>query len=455
MTDVHLQSSRYHQLTMERFHAMVAGLEFSRLQGLWLGAIGRETPFENLDDWVDEESQWRERDPTSWDALQLDVTGLSQAYGITRWHVLWSIFVRDYDPTLQYLVAHPDFLSHRTKCLEAFGLRSPFPNSDVFRRWHCQDPGRVPKGWKAVGAQVSSLAHELEARPMQMLKALLIQNYDPLGPTSLLFPLDAWDPKPRLVVLGPIPAVLEDLVRLGCRKGMYVEYQGSSPQDESIVESRGNFRISLEIPLEYPPDLAVQAARWALRTGRDMLRSVGFSQKQRVHKSNLVSSVKSTLKGRDCKPDLLGVLRSHGQQEGPLEIEFEGGNASGSDAQVDTPLSAVRLQLEFPPDVGSEDLIKATRLAIREARKALKSAGFDLGERLRVAPTVSQARALRVDGRRLAPGGPGDLIEDQTGGIIGDPAHRMPQAQKLKMTFKSRRGKVQKRLRRKELLTPK
>ena len=143
-----------------------------------------------------------------------------------------------------------------------------------------------------------------------MLKALLIQNYDPLGPTSLLFPLDAWDPKPRLVVLGPIPAVLEDLVGLGCRQGMYVEYQGSSPQDESIVEGRGNIRISLEIPLEYPADLAVQAARWALRTGRDMLRGIGFNQKQRVHKSNPVSSVKATLKGRDCKPGLLDALRT-------------------------------------------------------------------------------------------------------------------------------------------------
>ena len=152
MTDVHLLSSRYHQLTMERFHAMVVGPEFSRLQGLWLDAIGRGTRFENLDDWVDEEWQWQIRDPASWDALQLDVTGLSQAYGITRWHVLWSLFVRDYDPTLQKLVAHPDFLSLRKKCLEAFGLRSPFPNSDVFRRWHCQDPGRVPKVWKALKA---------------------------------------------------------------------------------------------------------------------------------------------------------------------------------------------------------------------------------------------------------------------------------------------------------------
>ncbi len=255
------------------------------------------------------------------------------------------------------------------------------------------------------------------------------------------------------MVLGPIPALLEDLVRLGCQQGMYVEYHGSSPQDESVVGSRGNFRISLEIPLEYPPDLAVQAARWALRTGRDMLRGVGFSQKQRVHKSSSVSSVKATLKTR-AKPGFLDALRTHCQQGGRLDIELDEANASGSDARVDTTLSTVRLQLEFPPDVGSGDLIKATRLGIREARKTLKSAGFDLGERLRVSPTVSQTRALGVDGGRLARRGLGDLIEDQTGGIIGDPAHRMPQAQKLKMNFKSRRGKVQKRLRGKELLTP-
>ena len=78
-----------------------------------------------------------------------------------------------------------------------------------------------------------------------------------------------------------------------------------------------------------------------------------------------------------------------------------------------------------------------------------------MGERLRVAPTVSQARVLGVDGRRLARRGLGDLIEDQTGGILGDPAHRMPQAQKLRMTFKSKRGKIRKRLRRKELLPSK
>ena len=79
---------------------------------------------------------------------------------------------------------------------------------------------------------------------------------------------------------------------------------------------RGNFRISLEIPLEYPPDLATQAARWALRTGRDILRDIGFSQQQRLRQSNPISTIKATLKARDYEPGLLDALKTHCQQKG-------------------------------------------------------------------------------------------------------------------------------------------
>ncbi len=84
----------------------------------------------------------------------------------------------------------------------------------------------------------------------------------------------------------------------------------------SFVEGRGNFRISLQIPLEYPSDLATQAARWALRTGRDILRDVGFSQQQRVHQSSPISTIKATLKARDYEPGLLDALKTHCQQKG-------------------------------------------------------------------------------------------------------------------------------------------
>jgi len=104
-----------------------------------------------------------------------------------------------------------------------------------------------------------------------------------------------------------------------------------------MAESRWNLGISLEIPLECPPYLAAQAATWALRAGRDMLRGVGFSQKQRVHKSSPVSSVKATHKTRG-KPGFVDALNSHCRQEGRLDIELIGGNVSRSDALVCTSL---------------------------------------------------------------------------------------------------------------------
>ena len=130
-------------------------------------------------------------------------------------------------------------------------------------------------------------------------------------------------------------------------------------------------------------------------------------------------------------------------------------NAADEGCGQHTPLSALRLHIEFPPDVGSKDLVKVTRLAIRMARATLKNAGLDLGLRLRVAPTASQIQALKVDGGRLAPRGLGDLVEQQTGVFPAEHGILTPQAQVLRSIFKSRRGKVQMRLRRKGLLPPK
>ena len=137
-----------------------------------------------------------------------------------------------------------------------------------------------------------------------------------------------------------------------------------------------------------------------------------------------------------------------------LAVEPVNATVSSDGSPKLTPLSAVRLHLEFPPDVGSEDLVKATRLAIRSARKTLENAGLDLGKRLRTAPTASQIQFLGVDGGRLAPRGLGDLVEEQTGDFPASRGILTPQAQMLKSSFKSRRSKVQKRLQRKGLLPP-
>ena len=456
MADTKRAESRYNQLTMERFHAMVAGREFGRLKHHWLSAIGRRTSFTNLDEWIEEEIGWRERDPGSWEALQGDVANLSWVYGITEWHVLWALFVKHYDPTLQQLATHPDFMTLRQKCLEAFGLKKPFRNVDLFLRWHARLSGQYLGVWETLEPQVTSLAEGLGATPTGMLMALLIQNYQPLESAGLMFPLDAWNPKPRLIVRGTSPLLLEDLALLGQQQEMYVEFHPAPPEDESFQEPRGNFSIGLDIPLEYPPELAAHRAKRALNLGRDMLRGAGLNINQRIHQGSSTTCIKTSLILMIGNPGFLDTLKNACGPEGmELVLETVNATASGDGSLKPTPLSAVRLHLEFPPHVGSGDLVKATRLAIRSARKTLENAGLDLGERLRTAPTASQIQALRVDGGRLAPRGLGDLVEAQTGDFPASRGILTLQARMLKSSFKSRRGKVQKRLRRKGLLPPK
>ena len=83
-----------------------------------------------------------------------------------------------------------------------------------------------------------------------------------------------------------------------------------------------------------------------------MLRGVGFSQKQRVHKSSPVSSVKATHKTRG-KPGFVDALNSHCRQEGRLDIELIGGNVSRSEetmaALLDALLSPTLGSIGSPP----------------------------------------------------------------------------------------------------------
>ena len=339
----------------------------------------------------------------------------------------------------------------RQKCLEAYGLKSLFRNVYLFLRWHSNLSGQDLCKWEILYPQVTSFAEGLGATPTEMLMALLIRNYQPLEPAGLLFPLDAWSPKPRLIVRGPSTLLLEDLALLGQQQEMYAEFHYAP--EESLQET---FSIGLDIPLEYPPELATHRAKGALNSGRDMLRGAGININQRIHRSSPTTSIRTSLIVVISNPEFLDALKAVCGRVGMgLIVEPVHATASGDGSPKPTPLSGVRLHLEFPPEVGSEDLLKASRLAIRSAKKTLKNAGLDLGKRLRTARTASHIQALGVDGGRLAPRGLGDLVEAQAGDFPASRGILTPQARMLKSSFKSRRGKVQKRLRRKGLLPPK
>ena len=91
-------SDRYTRLVAERFHAMLASPEFSRIRRKWLRHLRRQKPFATINTWARRENVWQKDDPESRDELRRDVTALSESFGVANWHVLWALFVGEYDP---------------------------------------------------------------------------------------------------------------------------------------------------------------------------------------------------------------------------------------------------------------------------------------------------------------------------------------------------------------------
>ena len=91
-------SDRYTRLVLERFHAMLASPEFSRIRRKWQRHLGRRKPFAKIETWARREIAWQKDDPESRDVLRRDVNALSESFGVAHWHVLWALFVSGYDP---------------------------------------------------------------------------------------------------------------------------------------------------------------------------------------------------------------------------------------------------------------------------------------------------------------------------------------------------------------------
>ena len=364
---------RYDSLVMERWHAMRAGPRFATLQSRWLGRLKHAHPYSTLDFWLKAEGRLKEKDIDTWQIMQLEVAELSESYGIAPWHVLWSLFIRDYDPL------------------------------------------------------------------------------DPKGP-GFQFVLDAWYEQARLVVLFADPDILEDLVKLGARAGVFVELRHSSEEGDDSRSGRGpdSYLISLEVPLELPPNLAVKQSRGALRTCRQMLRDAGVPVSLRSRSIPATSPVEAALITHSATDPFVERLRTACDDLGLL-LQVEPGQPSS--APLDSPgkvgLALVRLRLEFAVDIRSDALVLAVRKAIRLSRVALKAAGLDLGERLRTSPLVQRAIDLQVDGTVLGTGGLGNLVEDIYGVFP-----KRGEGPALRARIKSRKHRAGKRIRRKGLLPP-
>ena len=89
---------------------------------------------------------------------------------------------------------------------------------------------------------------------------------------------------------------------------------------------------------------------------------------------------------------------------------------------------------------------------IRAGRLAVKSAGLDLGVRLRPSVLAKQSQSLEVDGQKIPKRGLGDLAERLLGDFPAESGNLTSAGRRATTTLKSRRNKVKRRFARKGLI---
>ena len=347
--------------------------------------------------------------------------------------------------------------------------RKPFASMEGWvadeTSWRTEDS----ESWWALQLDVARLSEAYGLAPWQVLWALFVDGFTPRSPGAKrdvdhrdpdnaghLFVLDAWYPQARLVVSRPCAELLNKLVTQGQGAGMYVELNASSVEEPSL--SHGDFRrfhVSVELPVEYPPELAIADVRHWRMVGQELVRQVGIDVPRRIRSGGSGSRISVALVTHSERAPFVENLQTVCRDRG-LALQIEPGQPSiaPTDEPGKTALALVRLRVEFPLDIRSEDLVVAVRKAIRESREALGEAGLYLGQRLRGAPLVDRAQELRVSGGRLQKRGIGDLIDDnyKVGTVHqGDPS---PKNKILRQKVKSQRNQVKRRFKRKGLLPP-
>lgn len=316
--------------------------------------------------------------------------------------------------------------------------------------------------WWQLQADIGSLSEAYGLATWQVTWGLFLRGYNPRDPNQAgwLFSLDAWYPLARLVVHGATPQVIEQLISLSQGTGILVELRldaGSGGEADKAVELDGieSIRISLEIPLEYPPDLAVMEAREVLRLSREMLRSAGMRVGMRVRDEASGAGVAAALVTHSKTSSFIQALASAcAGSIIPLVTEPGQPSIAPVSESGKTPLALVRLRLEFGARIRAADLAAGIRRSIREARGVLEKAGLTIGQRLRAAPLVVDSPELRVDGNHLERWGLGDLVEDVYGFTPRERGRLTPEGRAAVSKTKSRRGRIKQRARAKGLLPP-
>ena len=352
---------------MERFFAMVAGRPFEELRLAWLPVLGRSIPYPTMGEWVEAEDKLRNGDPVLYRQLQSDIGQLSEQYGLFPCQVLWTVFVKDFDP--------------RDK-------DSP--------------------GWQ--------------------------------------FPLDSWQVRSALRFEGNAVRFIHQVNSLEAQP---TAGKPQEPQDLS------GLKLELELPLEFPPDLAVREGSVRMDRVRDRLRLSGLAVPKRFKARKVPEKIEAALATHAPTADFYKRLEGVCSENG-LQCRVEVGQPSEApiDEPAKTPLALVRLALLVPVSIRKRAMDRQIRSSLRLARECVSQAGPQLGQRIRISDLVPLAGKLRVDGGRLARRGMGDVVEDEFGMPELEEFERDPKREQLMNQSRSRRNQIKERLTRKGMIPP-
>lgn len=342
------------------------------------------------------------------------------------------------------------FRQAQVKWLGLMGLRRPFPSIDEWAdregAWRASDPLSI-----SLSMDVHELSSIFSVAPWHVVWGMLVSGHDPAVGSAQMFPVDVWHPKARIVLTGEEAATAEDLCCLASEAGIYVDLLPRGDLEQQEGQRRAPLPIiTVELPLEFPPELACLECRHALGAGRDILRRAGMPVPLRSRSGTTEMAMCSSLLASGLESRLLAPLSSACSSLG-LALRFDVRSGPEPPGGLG-PLSSVRLEVQFPPTVKAELLVHSVKHLIKVSRLALKSVGLDLGKRLRPSPLAQQTRGLRVDGQGLPKRGLGDIAESQLGAFPARSGRLTLEGATAIGLVKSRRGKVKSRLIRKGLL---
>ena len=288
------------RIVMERHQALLASPAFRRLRGRWLGMFARRSPFTSVDQWLAFSTPWLGEHQDRRRQLEKDAETLASRFAIPTWHIIPSLFITGYRPESGQ--APLDLRYPRTSVVisgpasNVFDtLRGSLAGSDVQVIWQpfAATEGTLSGVGRVVGAvdlpieMPTAEAAQLTRRSLRVIRYAGKQVEESFGESTGTPRIST-----SLVYHGSDVGLLGKIDLAANQEGLPVIQEPGPGPDHGVPHQTPNPISYLMTRISFSPDVRsadlVRATRAALRTGRQVCKTLGVDVGQRVRPAPLV-----------------------------------------------------------------------------------------------------------------------------------------------------------------------